>query len=78
MQHVIQQKEIGVMGRGRWRDTVEKESDETQKDRRHTHVGLIFQSGWSDRSSPSGSTQCPFQRSSEAANGQGDEKRLVV
>lgn len=48
-----------------------------QTDRKHTHVGLISQSGWSDRSSPSGSTQCPFQRSSEAPIGQGCEERLV-
>ncbi len=47
-------------------------------DRKHTHVGLISRSGWSDRSSPSGSTQCPFQRSSQPAIGQGDEERFVV
>lgn len=48
-----------------------------QTDRKHTHVGLISRSGWSDRSSPSGSTRCPFQQSSEAPIGQGCEERLV-
>lgn len=58
--------------------TVKKQSHEMWRDRRHTHVCLISRSDWSDRSSPSGSTQCPSQRRSVPANGQGAEERLVV
>lgn len=37
----------------------------SQTDGKHTRVGLISPSGWSGRSSPSGSTQCPSWRGSD-------------
>lgn len=51
---------------------------EEEADRKLTHAGSISQSGWSDRSIPSGSTRCPSQRRSEPASGRDDETRLVV
>lgn len=49
-------------GKAEWKERDSQMGGRT--DRKHTHVGLISRTGWSGRSSPSGSTQCPFQRSS--------------
>lgn len=61
--HVIQQTFLS------WESQMGRRTD-----RKHTHVGLISRSGWSDRSSPSGLTQCPFRCSSVPW----DEENFVV